>query len=77
MNEMRPIMLPIQKEAAAILSDVRKWRIYLLQGNRFSLVTDQRALFFIFKKSHINKTKKATLSLRKLELRAMCIFPRF
>ena len=57
----------IEKEAAAILEEVRKWG-YLLHGNSFKLVTDQKALSFIFQKSHKSKIKNTKLQLWRLEL---------
>ena len=57
----------VEKEAMAIIHGIRKWG-YLLHGRKFRLITDQKALSFIFRKGHRNKIKNAKLSIWKLEL---------
>jgi len=47
----------IEKEAAAIMEALRKWKSFLL-GRTFTLVTDQQALSFIFNKQLSSKIKK-------------------
>ena len=58
---------PIEKEALAIIESVRKYS-YLLANTSFNLVTDQKALSFIFKKNHNSKVKNSKLCLWRLEL---------
>ena len=50
----------VEKEAAAIIESVRHWRHYLL-GRHFSLITDQRAVRFVFdQKMHIVAQRKTS-----------------
>lgn len=60
----------VEKEALAIIESVRKWG-YLLIRNEFRLITDQKALSFIFRKSHPSKIKNSKLSIWKLELSSL------
>ena len=56
-----------EREALAIIESVRKWG-YLLRRNKFRLITDQKALSFIFRKTHRSKIKNTKLTLWKSEL---------
>ena len=49
------------------MESIRKWS-YLLQNQKFTLVTDQKALSFIFKKDHSSKIKNLKLAMWRLEL---------
>ena len=46
----------IEKEAAAIIEAIRKWKHYLT-GKRFVLITDQQSVAYMFDKNHGNKIK--------------------
>lgn len=57
----------VEKEAAAIMEALRKWRVFLL-GRPFKLVTDQQALSFIFNKKQSSKIKNDKIMRWRLEL---------
>ena len=46
----------VEKEAYAIVEALRKWRHYLL-GNRFTIVTDQKSVAFMFDGKNCGKVK--------------------
>lgn len=57
----------IEKEAMAIIEATRKWGHYL-HGRLFRLMTDQKAISFIFDPTRRSKIKNAKLQLWRLEL---------
>ena len=46
----------VEREAAAIVESVRKWRNFLV-GWKFKIVTDQQAVSFMFNLNHTSKIK--------------------
>ena len=48
--------MAVEKEAAAIVESIRKWR-HFLTGRNFTLVTDQRSISFMFDKNRLGKIK--------------------
>lgn len=57
----------VEKEAYAIVESVRKWRHYLL-ARRFTLLTDQRSVKYMFDLTHSNKIKNEKIARWKIEL---------
>ena len=57
----------VEKEAAAIIESVKKWRHYLT-GRKFLLITDQEAVSFIFNKSGHGKTKNNKIQRWRIDL---------
>lgn len=46
----------IEKEAHAVVKSVRKWRHYLVDS-RFTTITDQRSVLYMFTHTHPSKVK--------------------
>lgn len=59
----------IEKEAAAIVESIRRWR-HLLIGKNFQLITDQRSVSFMFDQVHRGKIKNDKIARWRLELAA-------
>ena len=59
----------IEKEAAAIVECMRKWRHFLI-GRHFTVITDQEALSFIFDMQHSSRIKNDKIMRWRLELSA-------
>lgn len=57
----------IEKEAYAIVEAVRRWRHFLM-GRRFTIITDQRSVSFMFAENHDSKIKNEKISRWRLEL---------
>ncbi|XP_069768376.1 uncharacterized protein [Narcine bancroftii] len=57
----------IEKEAQAIVEAVRRWRHYLA-GRRFTLLTDQRAVSFMFSNTQRGKIKNDKIARWRIEL---------
>ena len=57
----------VEKEAAAIVESVRKWRHYLT-GRKFKVITDQEAVSFIFNISAHGKTKNNKIQRWRVDL---------
>lgn len=57
----------IEKEAAAIIEALRKWRHYLI-GRHFNLITDQKSVSFMFNHQHTSKIKNEKIERWRLEL---------
>ena len=57
----------IEKEAAAIIASIRKWKHYLT-GKHFILITDQQSVAFMFSKKHGNKIKNDKIMRWRIEL---------
>ena len=57
----------IEKEAAAIIEAVRKWKHYLT-GRRFSLITDQKSVSYMFNTKHSGKIKNDKIMRWRIEL---------
>lgn len=57
----------IEKEAAAIVEALRKWRHFLL-GRHFILITDQQSVSFMFNQNHTSKIKNEKIERWRLEL---------
>lgn len=57
----------IEREATAIIEAVRKWRLFVI-GRRFTIVTDQQAISFMFSSSHSSKIKNDKILRWRLEL---------
>ena len=58
---------PVEKEACAIIESVRYWRHYLT-GHRFTLITDQEAVSYMFNPNHKGKIKNDKIYRWRLEL---------
>ena len=58
----------IEREAAAIIEAVRRWRHMLAAAPNFTIFTDQKAISFLFAKSHPSRIKSDKLARWKLEL---------
>ncbi|KRX52142.1 Retrovirus-related Pol polyprotein from transposon 17.6 [Trichinella sp. T6] len=56
-----------EKEAYAIVEEIRKWRHYLL-GHHFHLITDQRSVAFMFNNKQAGKAKNDKIMRWRLEL---------
>jgi len=61
----------IEKEAAAIIESVRKWR-HFLRNKSFTLITDQQAVSFIFDHKKSGRTKNDKILRWRLELSTFC-----
>lgn len=61
----------VEREAAAIVEAVRKWRD-LLVGRKFSIVTDQQAVSYIFNTQLSSRIKNDKLLRWRLELSNYC-----
>lgn len=57
----------IEREATAVIEAVRKWRLFLT-GRRFTIITDQQAVSFMFKMNHSSKIKNDKILRWRLEL---------
>ena len=57
----------VEKEAVAIMDAVRKWS-YLLHGKRFTLITDQKAVSFMFDPRRLGKIKNMKIQTWRAEL---------
>ena len=57
----------IEKEATAINDAVRKWSYYL-HGRRFTFITDQRAVSFMFNATELDKIKNVKVQIWRSEL---------
>ena len=57
----------VKKEAYALVECVRKWRD-LIAGKHFTIITDQRAVSFMFKPANRVKIKNDTIMRWKMEL---------
>ena len=57
----------VEKEAAAIVESLRKWRHYLL-GNHFTLVTDQKSVSFMLDQKNRSKIKNDKILRWRIEL---------
>ena len=57
----------VEKEAAAIMDGVRKWS-HFLHGKHFTLITDQRAVSFMFNPSRLGKIKIMKIQTWRAEL---------
>ena len=57
----------VEKEATAIMDAVRKWSHYL-HGQRFRLITDQRAVSFMFNPQRLGKIKNTKIEIWRSEL---------
>lgn len=57
----------IEKEAAAIVEAIRKWRHYLT-GRHFSILTDQQSVAYMFKTNHKGKIKNDKIMRWRIEL---------
>ena len=57
----------VEKEAAAIIDSVRKWS-HLLHGQKFTLVTDQKAMSFMLHPKHLGKIKNNKIQMWCAEL---------
>lgn len=56
-----------EKEAYAIVESVRKWRHYLA-GKKFTLITDQKSVSYMFDSKHKNKIKNDKVIRWRIEL---------
>ena len=61
----------IEKEAAAIVESIRKWSHFLLP-QKFTIVTDQNSVRFMFDKIHRNKIKNDKIMRWRIELSQYC-----
>ena len=57
----------VEKEATAIMDAVRKW-CHLLYGKHFTLITDQRAVSFMFDSRRMGKIKNTKIQTWRAEL---------
>lgn len=57
----------VEREATAIIEAVRKWRLFIL-GRKFTIVTDQQAVSFMFDSRHSSKIKNDKILRWRLEL---------
>lgn len=57
----------VEKEAAAIVEALRRWRHYLT-GRHFTLVTDQKSVSFMFDRTNYGKIKNDKILRWRLEL---------
>ena len=57
----------IEKEAATIIEAIRKWKHYLT-GRRFSLITDQKFVSYMFNTKHSGKIKNDKIMCWRIEL---------
>ena len=57
----------VEKEAAAIVEAVRKWKHYL-RGKHFTLITDQHSVSYMFDSKHRGKIKNDKIMRWRIEL---------
>ena len=57
----------VEKEAYAIVESLRKWRHFLI-GRRFSLLTDQKSVSFMFDSRNFGKIKNEKILRWRIEL---------
>lgn len=57
----------IEKEAAAIVESIRRWRHFLI-GRQFKLITDQKSVSFMFDQANRGKVKNDKIARWRLEL---------
>ena len=57
----------VEKEAAACIEAIKKWDFYL-SSRKFTLVTDQRSVAFIFDPKSKGKTKNSKIARWRMEL---------
>ena len=57
----------VEKEAVAIMDAVKKWKHYLY-GRKFLLITDQRAVAFVYNPQRTGKIKNMKLEIWRSEL---------
>lgn len=57
----------VEREAQAIIESIKKWKHFLL-GRHFLLMTDQKALSFIFDQTHSSRIKNDKILRWRLEL---------
>ncbi|XP_063380929.1 uncharacterized protein LOC134667447 [Cydia fagiglandana] len=67
LNDSEKKQSSIEKEAAAIVESLRKWRHYLI-GRHFLLITDQQSVAFMFNQIHSSKIKNEKIERWRLEL---------
>ena len=60
---------PTEKEAAAIIESIRKWRHYLTERH-FVLITDQQSVSYMFSKDCGSKIENEKIMCRRIELSA-------
>ena len=60
----------VEKEAYSIVEALRKW-YYLLIGNEFTLITDQKSVAFMFDVRHNSKIKNEKILRWRIELSAL------
>ena len=58
----------VEKEAAAIVESVRKWKHYLSGNKKFTLITDQRSVAYMFDSKHKGKIKNDKIQRWRIEL---------
>ena len=58
----------VEKEAAAIIESVRKWKHYLSGNKKFTLITDQRSVAYMFDSKHKGKIKNDKIQRWRIEL---------
>ena len=59
----------VEKEAGAILEAIRHWR-HFLAGRKFTLVTDQKSLSYVFDSKHRNKIRNDKMLRWRTELQS-------
>lgn len=57
----------VEKEAAAIVEALRKWRHFLL-GKHFTVITDQKSISFMFDNTRKSKIKNDKICRWRIEL---------
>ena len=57
----------VEREAAAIIESIRKWRLFLI-GREFKIITDQQAVSYMFHSHHSSKIKNDKILRWRLEL---------
>ena len=57
----------VEREATAIIEAVRKWRLFVI-GRKFTILTDQQAVSFMFNPCHSSKIKNDKILRWRLEL---------
>ena len=63
----RTLRPAVEREAVAIIECVRKWRNFLV-GRRFTILTDQQAVSFMFNAKHTSKIKNDKILRWRIEL---------
>ena len=61
----------VEKEAAAIVESIRKWSHFLLP-RKFTIITDQNSVSFMFNSTRRNKIKNDKIMRWKIELSQYC-----